>query len=139
MGMSISVILIGKEENTSLSTFFFPFLECVLRSATLINFLSNGLLSGWETERIPQFTSLLVLSGIPLLDVNTHKKKSLRMYRMYRMSAWYAHLICRYPEVHYSLLCIYRSTLGNHNRHCESIVLNYCKLLSFSSHSASDN
>lgn len=77
MGMSIIVILIGKEENTSLSTFFFPFLECVLRSATLINFLSNGLLSGWETERITQFTSLLVLSGIPLLDVNTHKKKKV--------------------------------------------------------------
>lgn len=49
----------GKEGNTSLLNFFFFFFskKCILSSLILLNSLVNGLLSGWETAHITQFTS----------------------------------------------------------------------------------
>lgn len=57
-GMDINGIFTGKEgKHFSAKLFLFFFLHCIMRHAILINSLLNGLLSGWEIECIPQFTS----------------------------------------------------------------------------------
>ena len=65
-------------------TFFFSFLQCILRSAMLINSFLNGLLSGWETERITQFTSSFWNSSS---SEYSKKKAALKFTGMH---VWYA-------------------------------------------------